>query len=202
VSRAVRVVGDEKGYTMIELLVTMVILGTVLAGLTTVFLSGTNAEAQLNHRFQAQLQARTALDKIRYDIHCATAAQAQTISTYPGLKIADGNCFASTPTISWCVVQVLASPPQYRLYRSTATTNTCASSDTSRLLVADYLTSSSVFTTSTIPQYSLQTVGVNLTVSANLKTKTAEVYKLSDSIVARSSTRCTTSGGCAAPTVP
>ena len=193
---------SEKGYTLIELLVTMLILGAVVAGLTTVFVSGSNAEAQLNNRFQAQLQARTALDKLRYDIHCASAAQAQTISTYPGVKLSIANCFSSTPTIAWCAVQVLASPPRYQLYRTTGTTNICTSSDASRLLVADYLTSSSVFTTSTIPQYSLQTVGVNLTVSTNNKSKTAEVYKLSDSIVARASTRCVTSGGCAAPTVP
>jgi len=182
--------------------VTMVILSVVLTGLTTVFVSGTNAETALNHRFQAQLQARAGLDKLRYDIHCASAAQAQTINTYPGLKLNVSNCFSSTPTISWCVLQVLSSPPRYQLYRSTATSNTCTSSDSARLLVADYLTSSSVFTTSTVPQYSLQTVGVTLTVSANDKSKTAEVYKLSDSIVARASTRCVTSGGCAAPTVP
>jgi hypothetical protein len=42
---------------------------------------------------------------------------------------------------------------------------------------------------------------VSLTVSTNPKSKTAEVYKLTDSIVARASTRCGTSGGCAAPTV-
>ena len=196
-----RLLDGEKGYTMIELLVTMVILGTVITGLTTVFISGSNAESSLNHRFQAQLNARAAMDKVRYDIHCASAAQAQTINAYPGVKLNVSNCFSSTPTISWCAVQVLASPPRYQLYRSTATANTCTSSDTSRLLVADYLTSSSVFTTSTIAQYSLQTVGVSLTVSANDKSKTAEVYKLSDSIVARASTRCTTSGGCAVPTV-
>ena len=192
---------EDKGYTMVELLVTMVILGTILSGLTTVFISGSNAETALNHRFQAQLNARSALDKVRYDIHCASAAQAQTIGTYPGVKLNVSNCFSSTPTISWCVVQVLASPPRYQLYRSTATTNVCTASDTARLLVADYLTSSSVFTTATVPQYSLQTVGVALTVSANDKSKTAEVYKLSDSIVARASTRCVTSGGCAVPTV-
>jgi prepilin-type N-terminal cleavage/methylation domain-containing protein len=198
----VQLVGEEKGYSLIELLVTMVILSAILAGLTTVFIGGTNAETALNHRFQAQLQARAGLDKLRYDIHCASAAQAQTINTYPGLKLNVSNCFSSTPTISWCAVQVLASPPRYQLYRSTATSNTCTASDSVRLLVADYLTSSSVFTTATVPQYSLQTVGVTLTVSANDKSKTAEVYKLTDSIVARASTRCVTSGGCAAPTVP
>jgi prepilin-type N-terminal cleavage/methylation domain-containing protein len=198
----VQLVGEEKGYSLIELLVTMVILSAILAGLTTIFVGGTNAETALNHRFQAQLQARAGLDKFRYDVHCASAAQAQTINTYPGVKLNVSNCFSATPTISWCVVLVTSSPPRYQLYRSTATSNTCTSSDAARLLVADYLTSSSVFTTSTIPQYSLQTVGVTLTVSANDKSKTAEVYKLTDSIAARASTRCATSGGCAAPTVP
>ena len=32
-------------------------------------------------------------DKLRYDVHCASAAQAQTINTYPGVKLAVGNCF-------------------------------------------------------------------------------------------------------------
>ena len=97
---------------------------------------------------------------------------------------------------------VITSPPRFALYRSTATASICTSSDATRLLVADYLTSNSVFTTATIPQYSLQTVGVALTISANDKSKTAEVYKLNDSIVARASTRCVTSGGCAVPSVP
>jgi prepilin-type N-terminal cleavage/methylation domain-containing protein len=192
---------NEKGYTLIELLVTMIILSIVVAGLTTIFVSGSNAEAQLNNRFQAQLQARTALDKLRLDIHCASAAQAQTVNTYPSVKLAVGNCYPATTTISWCVVQVLASPPRFQLYRTTSTTNVCQSTDASRVMIADFLTSSSVFTTATIPQYSLQTVGVNLIVSTNPKSKTAEVYKLTDSIVARASTRCVTSGGCAAPTV-
>ena len=202
-NRLVRMlVGEEKGYTMVELLVTMVILSVVLTGLTTVFISGSNAESTLNHRFQAQLQARAGLDKLRYDIHCASAAQAQTISTYQGLKLNVANCYPSTPTISWCAVPVITSPPRFALYRSTATASICTTSDAMRLLVADYLTSNSVFTTSTIPQYSLQTVGVALTISANDKSKTAEVYKLNDSIVARASTRCVTSGGCAVPSVP
>lgn len=193
--------GEEKGYSLVELLVTMVILGVVVAGLTTVFVSGSSAEARLNNRFQAQLQVRAALDKFRYDAHCATAAQAKTIGTYPGIKLNVSNCFSTTPTISWCLVQVTAALPRYQLYRSTATSNICTASDTTRLLVADYLTSSSVFTTSTVPQYSLQTVGVSMTVSTNGKSKTVDTYKLTDSIVARASTRCTTSGGCAVPTV-
>src|SRR6185437_11170000 len=100
--------GGEQGFSLIELLVTMVILVIVLGSLTTVFISGSSAETTLNLRFQAQQNARLALDRVRTDIHCATAAQAQTINTYPGVKLADGNCYAATPTISWCVVQYTA----------------------------------------------------------------------------------------------
>ena len=68
--------------------------------------------------------------------------------------------------------------------------------------MADYLTSSSAFTTATIPQYTLQRVGVDFKVSANATTSTAEAYELTDAIVARNATRCVTAGGCSAPSVP
>ena len=194
---------SEKGYSLIELLVTMVILVIVLGSLTTVFISGSGAEATLNNRFQAQQNARLALDRIRADIHCATAAQAQTINTYPGLKLAVGNCYAATPTISWCVVQFSATPLRYQLFRSTTTgASTCTGSDAARVLIADYLVSTTAFTTATIPQYTLQRVGVDFRVTPNTKSTTADDYELTDSIVARNATRCVTAGGCAAPSVP
>jgi prepilin-type N-terminal cleavage/methylation domain-containing protein len=187
-----RLMGGEQGYSLIELLVTMVILVIVLGSLTTIFVSGTSAEASLNRRFQAQQNARMGLDRIRTDIHCATAAQAQTINSFPGLKLAVGNCYAATPTVSWCAVLVTSVPPRYALYRSTTNDGTtCTSSDAARVLIADYLTVSSVFSTSAIPLYTLQRVGIDLRVSANAKTSTADAYDLADLIVARNSTRCT-----------
>jgi prepilin-type N-terminal cleavage/methylation domain-containing protein len=198
----------EEGYTLVELLVVMLILGTVLAGLTTVFVGGSNAEIRLNRRFQAQQQARLALDRIRTDIHCASAAQQQTIGTYTGsLKLAETSCYAytasvpPTPTVSWCPVSVTAT--RYQLYRSTATSNICTSSDATRVLIADYLTTSSVFTTAAIPQNSLQTVGIDFKVSANTKTSTLDVYELTDSIVVGNYTpRCNTNPTCAITAVP
>jgi prepilin-type N-terminal cleavage/methylation domain-containing protein len=190
----------EEGYSLVELLIVMLILGTVLAGLTTVFVGGSNAEIRLNQRFQAQQQARIALDRIRTDIHCATAAQAQTINTYPGLKLAVANCSAATPTISWCTV--LVSTARYALYRSPTTGGTtCTSSDANRVLIADYLTTSAAFTTGTIQQFTLQRVAVDFKVSVNA-TPALDDYELTDSIVARNATRCVTAGGCTAPVVP
>jgi prepilin-type N-terminal cleavage/methylation domain-containing protein len=196
-------VRNERGYTLVELLVTMVILSVVVGGLTTVFVSGSNAQVDLNQRFQAQQQARLALDRIRGDIHCASAAQAQTINTYAGIKLAVGNCYSSTPTVSYCAVMVTSVPPRYQLYRATGTGATdCTSGDTSRLLVADYLTSSSIFTTASIPQYSLQLVGVDIKTSVDAKSSTKDAYELTDSIVARNSTRCTSGSTCSITSVP
>lgn len=197
-----RLLRDERGYSLIELIVVMAILAIVLGALTTVFVSGSNAELDLNRQFQAQQAARLALDKIRIDIHCASAAQAQTIGTYPGLKLAfpAGGCYAST--VSWCAVPSATMTGRFALYRSTATSNICTSSDAGRVLVADDLTTSSVFTTPTIPYLGLETVGIDFPVSVNT-TATLNLYELKDSIVARNySPRCTTVAGCTAPAVP
>jgi prepilin-type N-terminal cleavage/methylation domain-containing protein len=194
-------VTGEKGYSLVELLVTMVILSIVVGGLTTVFISGSSSQVNLDQRFQAQQNARLALDRIRVDVHCATGAQAQTINTYPGIKLNVTSCSATTP-VSYCVIQFTSTPVRYQLFRATGTGATdCTSSDTTRVLVADYLTSSSVFTTAAIPQYSLQRVGIDLKVSANTTSTTKNAYELTDSIVARNSTRCTSGSTCAVPTV-
>lgn len=199
---------EEGGYSLIEMVVVMVILSVVMAGLTQIFVSGGNAEVQMNKRFQAQEQARAALDGIRADIHCAAKGQAQTIGTYAGLKLDVTACNAANAatwpaaTISWCVVPVTSSPVRYQLYRSSATTNICTASDTTRHLVADYLVSdTNVFVTGTIPQYGLQAVAVDFRVNVD-GIASIGTYELKDDIVARNSARCLTAGGCAAPTVP
>jgi prepilin-type N-terminal cleavage/methylation domain-containing protein len=63
----------ERGYTLIELLQVTVILGVIMAGLTVLFVQATNAELQMNKRFQAQQEARIAIDKMRREIHCSKA---------------------------------------------------------------------------------------------------------------------------------
>ena len=64
---------DERGYTLIEMLTVLVIFSTVMSALLVLFVQGTNAEFDMNNRFQAQQDARLALDKIRREAHCATA---------------------------------------------------------------------------------------------------------------------------------
>ena len=71
----------EGGYTLIEMLTVLVIFGTVMSALLALFVQGTNAELDLNNRFQAQQDARLALDKLRREAHCASAVTVSSASS-------------------------------------------------------------------------------------------------------------------------
>jgi type II secretory pathway pseudopilin PulG len=71
-SRLRRLVGSERGYTLVELLIVTITLGAVLTGLTVVFMRAYNAELAMNRQFQAQQEARLAVDRMRREIHCAS----------------------------------------------------------------------------------------------------------------------------------
>ena len=49
-----RVRGEEQGFSLIEMLTVMIIMSVVLTGLTTLFVQGSNAELDMNRRFEAQ----------------------------------------------------------------------------------------------------------------------------------------------------
>src|SRR5215203_4510009 len=62
---------SEDGYTLVELLICMVILGIILAPLATSFTSALRSQATIQRREEAQENARTALQRMEADIHCA-----------------------------------------------------------------------------------------------------------------------------------
>ena len=66
----------QSGYTLIELMTVMAILGIVLSGLTAMFHPEMRAEVRASREFQAQQNARLAMDKIRRELHCANAISA------------------------------------------------------------------------------------------------------------------------------
>lgn len=62
----------EDGYSLVELLIVLLILGVVVGGLTQLFTSGANSEIDQNNRAQAQQQARVGLDRLRREARCAS----------------------------------------------------------------------------------------------------------------------------------
>ena len=62
-----RRLANEAGFTMVELIGVMAILLIILTAVTTLFVSGSRAQVDLNERFQAQTEARVATDRIRHE---------------------------------------------------------------------------------------------------------------------------------------
>ena len=133
--------GEEGGYTMMEMLVVMVILGVVLGGMVTLFSAGINAEVDQTHRYEAQQDGRIALDKLRREIHsgCTIStpsnynAPMSTVTIY----FSTDSCASGTHSVTWCTT---GSGTHYALYRIVATSCTGATQK-----FADFLTGGNIF---------------------------------------------------------
>jgi type II secretory pathway pseudopilin PulG len=174
---------------LIEMLTVMSIMGVVMTGITTLFVQGSNAELDMNKRFQAQQDARVALDKLRREIHCAKAA-----STSPGTDAASavtldlpGQCptavGGATTSVTWCTVS--ASANRYRLFRKVGTT--C---DATGVKWADFVTVQNAFDYKTQSTAALSKLKVLLTVDVK-PSDAAPGYALCDQMVLRNSSRTT-----------
>jgi prepilin-type N-terminal cleavage/methylation domain-containing protein len=175
-----RLVSSQGGYSLIELVTVMIILSIILTGVTQAFVSGQTAEVTMNNRFQAQLHAALALGRLRKDVHCASVISPVGAAASITLTQPTG-CTGGGGQISWCTV---GSGSRYGLYRKAG-----ASCDSAGLLVADYLTSASIFTyTAQVASTSLGKLHVDMPVNITPSTGT-NVYDLVDDIVLKNSTR-------------
>ncbi len=161
---------------MIELVVVMVILGMVLAGLTTAFVGGSKAEVDMNRRVQAQIQAASAFDRLRRDVHCASSA------TISGATMTLSGCGSGSVTWSAATSSTCTSTG-YTLYALSRTSGSFTKQ------YADCLTSSSIFTyVAPVAGTSLAKVRAVITASVN-PAKSVETFQLQDDIVMRNSVR-------------
>lgn len=181
-----RVRTDERGYSLVEMTVVMAIMGVVLGGLTTVFVSGSKAQYDMNVRFIAQQHARLALDRVRRDVHaagCVTLGTNGRSVTLAGTTT-NGSC-PGTTTAYYCVTASPSTSSRYALYRGTAVLGTCNSGT----LVADYLTiQDNVFSYAQAPVGQLQALSVDFPVDADPRA-TGGTYELKDDLVLRNSPR-------------
>jgi prepilin-type N-terminal cleavage/methylation domain-containing protein len=179
----------QGGYSLIELLVVLVVMGIVTSSLSTVFISASNAELDMNNRFQAQLNARLALERFRREIHCASgvtlgsagspsgplAATSVTVTLPTGCP---SNPTGSTPSITWCT---RGSGSRFGVFR------VVGASCSGGLKYADYLTKPNIF------DYAAQTgslAKMSIDLPVNVKpSRTVNTYELRDDIVLRNGVR-------------
>jgi prepilin-type N-terminal cleavage/methylation domain-containing protein len=213
-----RVVRGEDGYTMFELLTVMVILGVVLIGLTTSFAAGLSAESGTIRRVQAQENARLALNRMRIDIHCASAAPAPQENPFGGFTLTltetPSTCPSVTTTssgVQWCTIPDPNVASGWQLFRFLGTVVSDCNGSSSATLLVDYVIrptggwSANTGVTPTPADWdgnlwptpptcavgSLPAVSVQLAVNPEPVSHATEDYELTDTIALRNATRCT-----------
>ncbi len=150
-SRAIRRrVAEERGVSLVEMLVTLVVLGIILAGMTTLFVSASTSQIDQTNRHEAQQSARLALDSLRREIRCASAitpagsGSSKTITLGPYCPTYK----ATEPSITWCTNKVDASA-RYALLRYGIAPANCG--DAGGVVRADHLTTATIFSAYVAP---------------------------------------------------
>jgi prepilin-type N-terminal cleavage/methylation domain-containing protein len=189
-NRLRRIARSERGYTLIEMLTVLVIMGVVMAGLTTVFVSASHNELDLNNRFRAQQNARLALDKFRREVHCANSVILGT-QTPPAGPLAASSVTINLPagcrssgTVTWCTQ---GSGSRWGLYRVLGVApGTC----TGGVKYADYITLPNVFNYTAPAAGSKLLPKINVDFPVNIKpSKPASTFELKDDVVLRNVAR-------------
>ena len=183
----------EDGFSLPELLVVLVILGVVLGALTTLFVSASTAQLDMSNRFEAQENARVALDRLRREIHCASDVKNMSGGTlaagsHPGITVRLGPyCVTGSGDVAWCT-RASSTPNAWALYRFAPATTDCTTAGGT--LWADYLVkpSGQVFSFALPAAGHLTAIGVDLPVDLK-PADLAQRYTLRDDIVLRNTPR-------------
>lgn len=172
---------DERGFTLVEMLTVLAMLGLVIAALTTILIAAMNAEREMNRRFASQINARLALDQLRREVHCASAVTPAGASSSVTIVLGS-RCpsAAEGTTVSWCTS---GTGTRFALYRVASAT--CSPSGKQ---AADFLTSGTIFQFTPQSATSLAVLSVTLPVNTRPESGMAD-YELEDDIVLRNSTR-------------
>jgi prepilin-type N-terminal cleavage/methylation domain-containing protein len=203
---------SEAGFTLMELLITLLLMGIVMGAVTTSFASAFTGEARSIAEATNEENARLALHRLRMDIHCASIANGATPNTngdggftFVLTEVYDQNMGQACPKVAlgteadgsqsswvaWCTIRVGGVGSQrYKLYRE----NVRECDGVSSTFMVDYITKPDIWDTQHACSLAgwEQYVGVDLVTNLNPNT---DVYKydLHDVIGLRNSDRPDTS---------
>ncbi len=96
-----RVLREESGFTLPELLIVMTITTILLGGLTTIFGVGLNTGSKTSGIAASQTGVTVALDRLDYEVRCSSLAT--LVSSGAGVTLTLPNrCSHATGTVTWC----------------------------------------------------------------------------------------------------
>ncbi|MGH2999332.1 MAG: PulJ/GspJ family protein [Gaiellaceae bacterium] len=92
----------ESGFTLVELVVSVFVLGLLMTGLGNVFVSSQRASTDSQARMASQQNVRVAFGRLEFDARCAS--QATLLSSGQGVYLQlPTQCSHSTGDVTWCV---------------------------------------------------------------------------------------------------
>jgi|SRR5579872_4428976 len=92
----------ESGFTLVELVVTVFVLGLVMTGLGNLFVSSQRASTDSEARMSSQENVRVAFGRLEFDARCASSAALQSSGKGVYLVL-PSQCSHSTGNVTWCV---------------------------------------------------------------------------------------------------
>jgi Tfp pilus assembly protein PilW len=174
---------DRRGYTLVELIVVLAIFMTVVTALVSLFTSGAKAELDMNRRFEAQQNARLALDRLRRELHCANGITATPNTAVSSITVSLPSQCPSSGGSSISVVYdaSLVSADRYEIRRTVGGAT---------VPIADYVTTSggNVFTYTPASPSSRALLHVDFDVNVN-PNEGWKTWRLVDDIVLRNTLR-------------
>jgi Tfp pilus assembly protein PilW len=97
-----RLLHDESGLSLVELVVASAITLLLVAGLSNLFVSGLRASSNTNATLSAQSNVIVALNRLEFETRCASSAA--LLSSGAGVSLTlPGQCAHAAGTVTWCV---------------------------------------------------------------------------------------------------
>jgi prepilin-type N-terminal cleavage/methylation domain-containing protein len=196
---------DQRGFTLIETLVVMLILLVVVGALVDGFVSASHAEVDQVARAGDQQAVREALVRMSKDIHCATGAGVTTtvdpMTSLPtagllNLQIQSGACIAVTSATSgasgvqWCTAAIGSSGKRYGLYRTDVTPSGTSCDPANANFQVDFLTKPDIWSQPACSSGRIQTIAVDLPTNRDPVKRPNRSYELKDTIALRNAPAC------------
>jgi prepilin-type N-terminal cleavage/methylation domain-containing protein len=195
-----RAVRSEDGFTLVELLVVIVLMGLILGPLVDSLVTALNAQAQQVNVVNAQEQARLALERMRKDIHCAHSVNPPVANGSGGVTLilnetnttgiaeCPGLIQQNSSSVQWCTIPVAGATNRYQLYRENDPNKNCDGVDST--FQVDYITESALWSIPSCTTGDFPTVAVTLPVDVNVGSLDSSSYDLQDQIALRNASPC------------
>lgn len=103
-----RLLREESGFTLVELVIAMIVTVILMAGLSNVFVSGLRTSSTTNAMLASQTSVKVALERLELETRCAQSATlaaggADVTLTFPSTYSCPANANGTITTITWCV---------------------------------------------------------------------------------------------------